>query len=352
MELKQTQRDGSHLKQRKSSHLKQQQYQTPAPELSTSPSMKGYSFSPFVDTAKAPRLGRIGVPGYRQFPQFWKVLFMWTGSSIEAIFKCNCTHFYMVCQTAIFVVFAYSGYPAGLRGAALPEGMMATFRSLTIFILTFFISQILGKYNTRFENVCKTNGFVTRLTALAAALYPRAEAEALMRYTNAIMHVYYLILSPGGMAEEKWGLLVRRGILTEEEVSRLQRQGSPGVVLYSWAIDILKSGPAKSSGGSATAEIEASLTHVNNAWAGGMLPFQLNLEACVGGTRGLAAKQIAYTLQQVPFLLVAPVLVPVASGSGSGCPSHPPVVLAALTTPLPVLPPRSPRSFTSTRSTW
>ena len=37
-------------------------------------------------------------------------------------------------------------------------------------------------------------------------------------------------------------------------------------------------------------------------WAQGMLPLQLNMDACIGGTRGLAAKQIAYTIQQIPLV--------------------------------------------------
>ena len=210
-------------------------------------------------------------------------MFLWKGSSIEAIVKCNCTHFYLLIQTSIFLCFAFSGYPLGLKAASIPAEMFSTFRTLTVFILTFFISQMLSKYDRRFENVCKTNGFVTRLTALAAALYPRPEAEALMRYTNGIMHIYYFLMSPGGMTSEKWGLLVNRGILTEEEVERLKRQGSPGVVLYSWALDILKCAPSKTSG---NAEIESSLTQMNNMWKSGSLPLQLNMDECIGGTRG------------------------------------------------------------------
>jgi len=254
--------------------------------LSTTPSMKGWSFSPFVDSRKVPRLGRIGVPGYGQYPQFWKVMFLWKGSSFEAITKCSCTRFYILIQTGIFLCFAFSGYPLGLRAASIPEQMFSTFRTLTVFILTFFISQMLSKYDRRFENVCKTNGYVTRLTALAAALYPRLEAEALMRYTNGIMHIYYFLMSPGGMTDEKWGLLINRGILTEEEVKRLKRQGSPGVVQYSWALDILKCAPSKTNGNGATSEIESSLTQMNNMWTNGSLPLQLNMDVCIGGTRG------------------------------------------------------------------
>jgi hypothetical protein len=48
--------------------------------------------------------------------------------------------------------------------------------------------------------------------------------------------------------------------------------------------------------------LASSLTQVNNMWSNGMLPLQLNMDDCIGGTRGLAAKQIAYTLQQPPLI--------------------------------------------------
>ena len=39
-----------------------------------------------------------------------------------------------------------------------------------------------------------------------------------MRYTNAIMHIYYFLMSAGGMTDDKWGQLMARGMLTPEEV--------------------------------------------------------------------------------------------------------------------------------------
>jgi hypothetical protein len=170
-----------------------------------------------------------------------------------------------------------------MRAAVIPASFKTIIMSLTIFILTFFISQMLSKYNTRFENVscspnyehslqltwvetkpcqvCKTNGYVTRLTAQAAALYPKPEAEALMRYTNAILHIYYYLMSEGGMSQDKWQQMMDRGILTLEEVEGLKRQGSPGVVIYSWAVDILKTRPKESAG--SALELEQSLNQVN-----------------------------------------------------------------------------------------
>merc|ERR1719245_1428600 len=108
-----------------------------------------------------------------------------------------------------------------------------------------------------------------------------------MRYTNAIMHLYYLALS-GPMDDEKWSLMERRGLLTKEEIEALQLQGSPGVVVYSWAISAMHSAPAASKDSSLAERVFAELIQV--------------LEAQLGGTRGLAAKQIAYTIYQVPSI--------------------------------------------------
>ena len=128
------------------------------------------------------------------------------------------------------------------------------------------------------------------------------------------------------MDSAKWDRMVARGMLTKGEVAKLQLQGSPGVILYIWAIKILRhnhgpcglgfrqlsnvksgsrGGENNSEGieapGTAPAESERLLKEIN-MWASGLLPLQLNMEACVGGTRGLAAKQIAYTLCQFPSI--------------------------------------------------
>ena len=81
---------------------------------------------------------------------------------------------------------------------------------------------------------CKTNGNVTRLSALAASVFPKKDARTIMRYTNSIMHIYYFIMADGGMGEHRWDTLRKRGMLTDVEITQLQRQGSPGVVLYAW----------------------------------------------------------------------------------------------------------------------
>ena len=123
------------------------------------------------------------------------------------------------------------------------------------------------------------------MSALAAACLPLDDASTVMRYTNGVMHIYYLLIS-GPMDNARWNLLQDRGLLTSDEVDALKRHGSPGVVLHSWALDVALGanlGPA---------------TEGNNAKSF----FLGSMEECIGGVRGLAAKQIAYSKNQVPFI--------------------------------------------------
>lgn len=145
-----------------------------------------------------------------------------------------------------------------------------------------FTGQVFARANARFENVCKTNGNVTRLSALVGGLLPPKRALVLMRYVNAIMHIYYLLLT-GGLDDMKWSVLQRRGLLTEEEVNALKLQGSPAVVLYSWVIQVLREE-------STTAERPGELFN----------ELLRPIEEQYAGTRGLAAKQIAYSNYQIP----------------------------------------------------
>uniref|UniRef100_A0A7S2IYL3 Uncharacterized protein n=1 Tax=Alexandrium andersonii TaxID=327968 RepID=A0A7S2IYL3_9DINO len=187
-----------------------------------------------------------------------------------------------------FAVFSQVTYSAGLRMMAVPPNFAASLNSLCIFLLAFFVGQNFSEANARFENVCKTNGCVTRLSAIAGGLLPYKYAHLLMRHTNAIMHIYYLMLS-GPMDDAKWSLLEERGLLSREEISSLQLQGSPAVVLYSWAIKALRVVPTE-DGCKAGPELPERL----------FLQLLQPLEEQIGGARGLAAKQVAYTITQIP----------------------------------------------------
>jgi len=248
--------------------------------------MKGYGFSPFWPAGlKDAPTQRVGVPGHTLYPQRWVVLIRWAGSSFQIVFTHPLFGFYMVLVALTFSVFAAVPYSEELRSATVPPHFASALNSICTFLLTFFVGQNFSEANKRFENVCKTNGCVTRLSAIAGALLPQGTALLLMRYTNAIMHIYYLML-PGPLDDAKWLVLEKRGLLTQEEIGLLQLQGSPAVVIYSWALKALRAVPPR--GGQPDMPERFFLELVQP------------LEAQIGGARGLAAKQIAYTINQVP----------------------------------------------------
>ena len=88
----------------------------------------------------------------------------------------------------ILVVFCCIGanvtYTDNLRATKIGSDISSSLQMLCIFTLTSFLGHVISKVNTRFENVCKTNGYVTRLSALAVSLYSKEDAWTLMRYTN------------------------------------------------------------------------------------------------------------------------------------------------------------------------
>ena len=89
------------------------------------------------------------------------------------------------------------------------------------------------------------------------------------------------MLISGGMDKRKWGILIKDGILTNAEVTQLKKHGSPGVVLMSWAVHILRQAVrANEITDRMAAEVEGAIITV----------------------RGLAAKQIAYTITQIPLV--------------------------------------------------
>jgi len=277
----------------------------------TGHSLKNDCFSPFKYNV-VPDLERVGVPGHKLFEHDISVLRLWKGTSFQQVLTSGLFKAYLAFLGLMMLIFSQVNYNDSMRATNLDPSLKSSINTLCIFTITFFMSSTVSKVNTRFENVCKTNGFVTRLSALAGALYPYDEAKALMRYTNSILHIYYFLMS-GPMNDEKWGKMLARGLLTGEEIEKLKLQGNPGVIIYCWALHILKycgevSDYKVQKGSQET--MEQALTAANN-WATGMTPFQLNMETCIGGTRGLAAKQIAYSLFQTPLLYFHSVYVSV-----------------------------------------
>merc|ERR1712079_981333 len=73
-----------------------------------------------------------------------------------------------------------------------------------------------------------------------------------------------------------------------QEITALKMQGAPAVVLYSWSVKVLKAMPLEGEKVASTENMFASLLRP--------------LEEQIGGARGLAAKQIAYTLYEIPSI--------------------------------------------------
>jgi len=249
--------------------------------------MKGFGFSPFASAPflKQSPMVRVGVPGHMPYAQNWRIMLTWKGSSLQSVYKSPLIYFYMILLSVCVGVFSTVEYTPSLQGAMLPERFYGPITSVVTLMLTFFISQLFSKANARFENVCKTNGNITRLSALVGGLLAPERALVLMRYVNAIMHIYYLLLT-GGLDDMKWSVLQRRGLLTEEEIQALKLQGSPAVVLYSWSIQVLREEHMMGERSNTAERVFSELIHP--------------LEQQLGGTRGLAAKQIAYTKYQIP----------------------------------------------------
>ena len=131
------------------------------------------------------------------------------------------------------------------------------------------------------QDIFKTNGSVSVVSGMSPSLvsWSAAHAKALCRFANSMLFVNYVQLS-GPMTEEKWDLLLYRGMLKVDEITILKRiGGSQSTILFSWAVAIVR---AATRDGIFTQE---DATYVINH---------------LGTIRGLSAKQIGYSLHQVP----------------------------------------------------
>lgn len=158
------------------------------------PSMIKARFSPFYSIDQPPRK-RIGVPGHQPYPQSAKVLKLWEGSSYKAVFNSMTFRYFSILTIIVCCIGAHVDYTDNMRATKVGTGITASLRMLCIFTLTSFLGHVINKVNTRFENVCKTNGYVTRLSAQAVALYSKRDAWMLMRYTNVRNYAALLLLS-------------------------------------------------------------------------------------------------------------------------------------------------------------
>ena len=99
-----------------------------------------------------------------------------------------------------------------------------------------------------------------------------------MRLTHLMYHMYHM-LTTGPMDEPKWELLRFRGLVTTTEMEHLRPLAKAGAAICVWCNTIVED--MKKEG------------HLHWRQA-------IELNRHIGGARGLAAKQIAYTLTGVP----------------------------------------------------
>ena len=79
------------------------------------------------------------------------------------------------------LIFSFIPYNNAVRVASIPASFASSINSLCIWLVTFYLSYVMGKLTTRYEKAGIVNGNIVRLTALAVALYPPAEADAVVR---------------------------------------------------------------------------------------------------------------------------------------------------------------------------
>lgn len=240
-----------------------------------------YNFQQFFGMKDFPR---VGVPGHEtyDYASFYSLL-RFAGSSFQATLAG--TTFYLHIIFFAMCIFIQDWVRPDLSAASFPSETVSNLRTLCVFTATFFTGRVASRFNERFHDCCKTNGAVTVVTALSTGYLSesretQSKAVCLIRYTVAILHIYYMLIS-GKMDERKWDLLLKEGILTKLEIGLLRDNGSPGVVLYAWSGRILQDCVRKG-------ELETNQAN----------RIEENISTC----RGLAAKQIAYTITQMPLV--------------------------------------------------
>jgi hypothetical protein len=256
------------------------------PDIYDFPKAKGTIVSPhdiFRSRLRMGKMFRIGVPGGMKYKYDGKIfntgvlVVFWT--ALESQFFL----IQMLWLLATILLFTLLPYNETTIHAALPLYVEPLVRSLCVFTLTFYVGQVYSKWNKRLETVLHTHGSVKRLTGVAVGALPRNIAHTVIRYVNAIVRMNYCTNSSSGLCEGRWDALVKSGILEAKEVELLKGQGSPALIVHSWAIKVLRK-YALSQGGVNTQPIESAI------------------ENCLNGAAGQSGKQIAYTLTQVPHL--------------------------------------------------
>lgn len=225
-----------------------------------------------------PTSRRVGVPGGRQLKGNLLEIFHWHGSIWEKITtKAVLFHFLLYLSE----VYVYSCINVGkYDDAKFDPQIMSALTYIVTFSLGTYLSNILGRYHERFNNCCQTNGNMTLMSLISGAELKDnvQEAATMLRWSNLMMHMYYMMVE-GKLTERKWAILKERGLVTAEEIAELKPLKKKPSAVYVWTCRLIYELHQKD---------KLSMVHAQR------------LEACLSGCRGLAAKQIAYQLTPIP----------------------------------------------------
>jgi len=243
---------------------------------------------------------RVGVPGGRQLDTHYVVKELccnFRGSAIQIALTSGTTYmhvlFYVLFIPLASEVLTYvdmnatatDAYSMDVTALLAEELIDNQVVSALTFLVTFSLARYLGflfgRYNERFNNCCKTNGHMTLISLVAAAAMPgcKHEVRLLLRWSNLVLHMYYMMLN-GKIGPAEFDKLRQRGLVTLEEQNALETVEKKGSQVYTWALRLVY-----------RLEEQDKLT-----------TFQANeIKGHLSGVRGLAAKQIAYHNTPLPI---------------------------------------------------
>jgi predicted membrane chloride channel (bestrophin family) len=204
------------------------------------------------------------------------------GTSFEAIVSSWLIGIHLIFYAVLALLFAlFRSDEVTVAQCSIDGSIISALTFITTFALSTYLGTTLGRYHERFNNCCQTNGHMTLVSLIAGAELPgeRARVATLMRWTNLMMHMYYMLVN-GPLSESKWQLLRERGLITPTEEQALQPLKKKPSAVYVWACRIIQD---------LYSEGKLSAFHAKR------------MEEHVSGCRGLAAKQIASQLTPIPL---------------------------------------------------
>lgn len=230
---------------------------------------------------------RVGVPGGARYRGDWRDMCRWRGTAwYQMASGSTLMHLLLYAALALgYMTISFDDDGNSLllteKEALIDAQIMSALTYITTFSLGTYLAQILGRYHERFNNCCQTNGHMTLISLISAAELPNCprEAATLMRWANLMMHMYYMMVE-GGLTEKKWQILRERRLVTADEETALRDIKKKPSVVYVWACRLVHD-----------LHERQKLTSFHAK----------RLEGCLSGCRGLAAKQIAYTLTPIPL---------------------------------------------------